>query len=106
MAPNSTLYPFLELEAGSVPFGPNFHNLTFSEPSSGFTPGPRSASQGIKYFFELWGWRKKKTGTVVAGADENNTDKILLKAFKKKFSERGVVRVEPGKIKMGKSRGR
>jgi hypothetical protein len=39
-----TLYPFLELEAGSVPFGPNFRNLTFGEPSSGFTPGPRSAS--------------------------------------------------------------
>jgi hypothetical protein len=32
------------LEAGSVPFGPNFRNLTFGEPSSGFTPGPRSAS--------------------------------------------------------------
>ncbi len=27
-----------------MPFGPNFRNLTFGEPSSGFTPGPRSAS--------------------------------------------------------------
>jgi hypothetical protein len=27
-----------------VPFGPNFRNLTFGEPSSGFTSGPRSAS--------------------------------------------------------------
>jgi hypothetical protein len=44
LAPNSTLYPFLELDARSVPFGPNFYNLTFGEPSSGFTPGPRSAS--------------------------------------------------------------
>jgi hypothetical protein len=25
-APNSTLYPFLELEVESMPFGPNFRN--------------------------------------------------------------------------------
>ncbi len=42
-----TLYPFLELEAGSVPFGPNFRNLTFGEPSSGFTSGPGSASKAM-----------------------------------------------------------
>jgi hypothetical protein len=38
-----TLYPFLELEVGSVPFGPNFSQLHIGEPSSGFTPRPRSA---------------------------------------------------------------
>ncbi len=30
-----------------MPFGPNFRNLTFGEPSSGFTPGPRSASPHV-----------------------------------------------------------
>jgi hypothetical protein len=44
VASNSPLYPFLELEVGSVPFGPNFPQLYFGEPSSGFTPGPRSPS--------------------------------------------------------------
>jgi hypothetical protein len=28
---------------------------------------------------------KKKVGAVVVGADENNTNKILLRAFKKIF---------------------
>jgi hypothetical protein len=37
-APNSTLYPFLELEAGSVPPSLNFSQLDFVEPSSGFHP--------------------------------------------------------------------
>jgi hypothetical protein len=37
-APNSTLYPFLELEAGSVPPSLNFPQLDFMEPSSGFHP--------------------------------------------------------------------
>jgi hypothetical protein len=41
------------LEAGSVPFGPNFRNLTFGEPSSGFTPGPRSASLEVMIFV-MW----------------------------------------------------
>ncbi len=39
-----TLYPFLELEVESVPLGPNFPQFYIGEPSSGFTPGPRSAS--------------------------------------------------------------
>jgi hypothetical protein len=34
----STLYPFLELEAGSVPPSLNFPQLDFVEPSSGFHP--------------------------------------------------------------------
>ncbi len=38
MAPNSTLYPFLELEAGSVPASLNFAQLDFVKPSSGFHP--------------------------------------------------------------------
>jgi hypothetical protein len=38
-----------------------------------------------KYFLELRGWGKKKVGAVVVGADENNTNKILLRAFKKIF---------------------
>ncbi len=47
--------------------------------------------QWIKYFFELWGWGKnKKVGAVVVWADENNTNKILLRAFKK-ISEDWVV---------------
>jgi len=29
--------------------------------------------------------KKKKVGAVVVGADENNTNKILLRAFKKSF---------------------
>jgi hypothetical protein len=33
-----------------VPFDPNFRNLTFGEPSSGFTPGPRSASDSLFEF--------------------------------------------------------
>jgi hypothetical protein len=37
-APNSTLYPFLELEAGNVPPSLNFPQLDFVEPSSGFHP--------------------------------------------------------------------
>jgi hypothetical protein len=37
-APNSTLYPFLELEAGSVPPSLNFPQLDFVKPSSGFHP--------------------------------------------------------------------
>jgi hypothetical protein len=37
-APNSTLYPFLELEPGSVPPSLNFPQLDFVEPSSGFHP--------------------------------------------------------------------
>jgi hypothetical protein len=37
-APNSTLYPFLELEVGSVPPSLNFPQLDFEEPSSGFHP--------------------------------------------------------------------
>ncbi len=38
MAPNSTLYPFLELEVGSVPPSLNFPQLDFVKPSSGFHP--------------------------------------------------------------------
>jgi hypothetical protein len=38
MAPNSTLYPFLELEAGSVPPSFNFPQLDFVRPSNGFHP--------------------------------------------------------------------
>ncbi len=30
-----------------MPFGPNFRNLTFGEPSSGFTSRPRSESHPI-----------------------------------------------------------
>jgi hypothetical protein len=42
--------------------------------------------QWIKYFFEPWGWGKnKKVWAVVVRADENNTNKILLRAFKKIF---------------------
>jgi hypothetical protein len=37
-APNSILYPFLELEAGSVPLSLNFPQLDFVKPSSGFHP--------------------------------------------------------------------
>jgi hypothetical protein len=36
--PNSTLYPFLELKAGSVPPSLNFPQLDFVKPSSGFHP--------------------------------------------------------------------
>jgi hypothetical protein len=36
---------FLVLEAGNVPLGPNFSQLDIGEPSSGFTPGLKSASR-------------------------------------------------------------
>ncbi len=37
-APNSTLYPFLELEARNVFLSLNFSQLDFVKPSSGFHP--------------------------------------------------------------------
>jgi hypothetical protein len=45
-----TLYPFLVLEAGSVPLGPNFLQLDIGEPSSGFTLGLRSVLGALVFF--------------------------------------------------------
>jgi hypothetical protein len=46
-APNSTLYPFLELEAGSVPPSLNFPQLDFVKPSSGFHPVTWERVRGV-----------------------------------------------------------
>jgi hypothetical protein len=52
-----------------VPFSPNFPQLHIGEPSSGFTSGPRSASDTL-FFKNLVVWKPKERKALVRDIHE------------------------------------